>query len=265
MNRSIVHAVFFAFCAWTWSALVLAASDYALGDGDLIKMTVYGHPDLTTVARIGEGGETILPLIGEVKLGGMKLIEAERRVVKLMEERGLINRPQVSMVVEEYRSQQVSVLGMVNKPGQYAIEGRTTIVDMVARAGGVTTEAGYTVNLIRTERGVTKMERLDLTRLLVDGDSTVNAMLMNGDVIYVPRMDVFYIYGEVQQPGAYRLEPDMAIMQGIALSGGLTARGSERGLSIRRKRPEGGFETSDAEPTTRLMPNDVVYVKSSLF
>lgn len=265
MNRSIVHAALFIFFAWTLSALAQAASDYALGDGDLIKMTVYGHADLTTVSRIGEGGETILPLIGEVKLGGMKLVEAERRVAKLMEERGLINRPQVSIVVEEYRSQLVSVLGMVNKPGQYAIEGRTTLVDMVARAGGVGSEAGYTVNLIRTERGVTKMERLDLTRLLVEGDATVNAILMNGDVIYVPRMDVFYIYGEVQNPGAYRLEPDMAVMQGIALSGGLTARGSERGLSIRRKHAEGGFENADAEPTTRLMPNDVVYVKSSLF
>lgn len=265
MNRNIAYAAVLTFFAWTWTALAQAAGDYALGDGDLIKMTVYGHADLSTVARIGEGGETILPLIGEVKLGGMKLIEAERRVAKLMEERGLINRPQVSIVVEEYRSQLVSVLGMVNKPGQYAIEGRTTLVDMVARAGGVGSEAGYTVNLIRTEGGVTKMERLDLTRLLVEGDATVNATLINGDVIYVPRMDVFYIYGEVQNPGAYRLEPDMAVMQGIALSGGLTARGSERGLSIRRKRGEGGFENADAEPTTRLMPNDVVYVKPSLF
>lgn len=265
MNRSIVRTLFFICFAWSWSVTAFAVGDYALGDGDLIKMTVYGHPDLTTVARIGEGGETILPLVGAVKIGGLKLVEAERRVAKLMDERGLINRPQVSMVVEEYRSQLVSVLGMVNKPGQYAIEGRTTLVDMVARAGGVAADAGYTVNLIRTEGGVTKLDRLDLMRLLVEGDATVNATLMNGDVVFVPRMDVFYIYGEVQNPGAYRLDQGMAVMQGIALSGGLTARGSERGLSIRRKRAEGGFDTADAEPTTRLMPNDVVYVKSSLF
>jgi polysaccharide export outer membrane protein len=251
-------------CFWLTSAGAAGNNDYTLGPGDVVKMSVYGHTDLTTVARISATGKTTLPLIGELLLGGMTLAEAETRIARELDSRGFVNRPQVTMVIDEYHSQVVAVLGFVNKPGQYPIEGRTTVLDMIARAGGLAQEGNYTVNLIRTEDGKTTLQQLDMERLLARGDGSVNLVLMNDDVVYVPRMDMFYIYGEVQHPGAYRLDKDMTVMQGIALSGGLTAHGSERGISIRRRQGD-KFTTSDSKPTTGLEPNDVVFVNSSLF
>lgn len=249
-----------------WINLAVAATDYVLGTGDVVKITVYDHPDLTSVTRIGESGRVSFPLIGEVKLGDHTISDAEAKLARYLKEGEFVRNPQVSINVEQFRSQQVSILGSVNKPGKYSIETSNALVDMLAFAGGINSEGADRVRVIKqgSDGAVTQLDA-DLVKLFKFGDTTQNLAIGNGDVIFVPRMDRFYIYGEVQKPGVYRLERRMLVMQALAVAGGLTARGTEKNIKVRRHSAAGQVETIDASALDELQNDDVVFIKESLF
>jgi polysaccharide export outer membrane protein len=113
--------------------------------------------------------------------------------------------------------------------------------------------------------GKTSKLEINVPTMYRTGDLSRNLQLENGDTIFVQRAPVFYIYGEVQRSGAYRLEPAMTVMQALSVGGGVTQRGTDRGLKIRRKTPEGTFQSVDARLTDPVQPDDVIYVKESLF
>lgn len=243
-----------------------ASNEYILGTGDVIKITVYDHPDLSTVVRIGENGRVSFPLIGEVKLGDATISSAESKIARYLKDGDFVVNPQVSINVEQFRSQQVSVLGAVAKPGKYPIESSNTLVDMLAFAGGITHEGGDKVRVIKQDsNGVSSQIDVDLVKLFKLGDTSLNMAVTNGDVIYVPRMDRFYIYGEVRNPGVYRLERNMLLMQGVAVAGGLTARGTEKHIKVRRRSPTGEVATVDVSILDEIQNDDVIYIKESLF
>jgi len=250
----------------------LAAEDTRLGAGDVVRIAVYGQNDLSTIARIGNSGEITFPLIGEVRIGGLSTREAETAIASLLEQRNIVRDPQVTLFVEERQSIErdtVTILGHVKAPGRFPAEspseGRTeTIVGLLALAGGVSDSAADRLILTRKEGGEQKKYEVDLVALLKDGDLTQNHSLIAGDVVFVPRMDVFYVYGEVQNPGRFRLERDMTVMQAIAVSGGLTPRASEKDLTLKRRLAD-KIESYDVQLTQVLKPDDVLYVKASLF
>ncbi len=263
INRPLV--LLSALLAMAWSGTCTCAEDYVLGPGDVVRMTVYAQPDLSTVTRVNESGKSTLPLIGEVAVGGLTVSAAETRIADLLRQGGYVNTPQVTLIIEQYRSQQVSVLGQVHKPGKYAIEGASTIVDMLAMAGGITENGADTIKIIKASDATRQQLRVDLVALLQQGDMKQNIEITGGDIVYVPKMDVFYIYGEVQRPGAFRLERGMTLVQALAVGGGLTSRGTERGISVKRQGEHSAFETVAGQLTDTLRPNDVIYVKESLF
>jgi len=251
-----------------WLALLslpAAAIDYRLGSGDIVRITVYDHPELQMDARVDEQGKINFPLIGAVTVTGETLSSAQKRMEDQLSKGGFLKNPQVNLIVTQYRSKQVSVLGQVSRPGKYPLESTSTVTDLLAQAGGVTLTGADNIVLIQQKEGKSKSVEIDTQSLLQGGQFELNQQVGDGDVIFVPRAPVFYIYGEVQKPGAYRLEKNMVVMQVLSLGGGITPRGTQRGIQIRRLGPEGRPVTVNASLTEAVQADDVVYVKESLF
>jgi polysaccharide export outer membrane protein len=242
------------------------AADVKIGPSDVLKVTVYGSPDLTTETRVNEAGKITFPLIGEVEIGNLPTAEAEKKIASMLESGGFVRKPQVNILVTVLQSQQVSVLGQVNRPGRYPVDGKRSVLDLLALAGGVSADGGDTIDLIRkTPDGKTVREVVDVVQMARTGDLNRDLELNSNDVIYVERAPRFYIYGEVQRPGVFRLEHNMTVVQALSVGGGLTQRGTERGVRIKRRGPDGKLQTLDAKHDDLLQTDDVVYIKESLF
>lgn len=244
----------------------LMAQELPLGAGDVVKTSVYGNPDMSSETRISENGKLTLPLLGQVPVGGLSVGEAEKKVSALLESGGFLRQAQVSMLVTVQQSQQVSVLGQVNRPGRYPLDVRRSVLDMLATAGGISADGGDVVTVIRKQPdGKVSKEVIDVIDVVRSGNLQRDGGLNGGDVIYVERSPRFYIYGEVQRPGPARLERGMTVIQALSAGGGLTQRGTERGIRIKRRDAAGVLQTIDAKHDDLVQPDDVVYVKESLF
>jgi len=243
-----------------------AASRETLGVGDTIRVTVFQNPDLTTEARISERGTIVFPLIGEVALSGQTPMGAGARIAAQLKQGNFMKDPQVSVSVLQVRSRQVSVLGNVVRPGRYALDDTSmTLTDILALAGGISPGGADTVTVVTNRNGSQKKLEINVPEMIYKGDMSANFEIQNGDTIFVQRAPVFYIYGEVQRAGAYRLEPDMVVMHALSVGGGLTPRGSERGLTIHRRMPDGAVRKFEAKLFEPVRPDDVIYVRESLF
>ncbi len=264
IRRSRLVLLFLLYNLVLSSGISAQAQEFRLGPGDVIKVTVFEQPELTTTARVSVGGKIALPLLGSVSVSGLTIAEAEQKFARLLREGGFVKRPQVVVFLEEVRSQQVAVLGQVSKPGKYAIEGRTSVIDLLAIAGGLRDDAGETVTIIREQNGTRKVIEVDIGRFfsgLTDQDINVVA----GDRLLIPRMNVFYIYGEVRRPGVYRLESNMTVVQALSVGGGLTDRGTQKGVRVKRRNNKGIVKEVDVDLNDGLLPQDVIYVKERLF
>lgn len=225
-----------------------------LGVGDAIRVTVFQQPDLTTEARISDKGTISMPLIGEAKVAGLSQQEAAKTIAGKLKEGKYLKNPQVSVAMTTLRSRQVSVLGLVARPGRYALdESSMTLTDVIAAAGGIAPGGDDKVTVMRGG----KTQKIDML--------AKNFTLQNGDTVHVERAPVFYIYGEVSRAGAYRVEPNMTVMQAIAAGGGITPRGSDRRLKIRRPAADGKVAESDAKLQDTVKADDVIFVKEALF
>lgn len=248
-----------------------AKGEYRLRPGDVVKITVFDHADLSTTARISDTGKIEFPLVGEIAIARLTTQQASRYIAVALQSGGYLRQPRVTVNIESIRSHLVSILGEVNKPGKYPIrnpEGDDvrTVSDLLALAGGPKESAADYLTVIQhTAAGKPVYQRVDLIALLRRGDATQDLSIKDGDIVYVPRMDMFYIYGEVQKPGGYRLERGMTLMQALAVGGGLTPRGTQRGIEVRRRDAKGKLETIEPSLEARLRPDDVVYVKESWF
>lgn len=163
-------------------------------------------------------------------------------------------------------SREVSVLGQVGRPGKYSIVGNVrTITDFISQAGGIAPSGDDKVVVITKRNGEVTRTEVDVDSLYKEGNLAANIELMNGDSIYVPRYPVFYIYGEVQRSGSFRLERNMTLSQALATGGGLTPRGTERNVRIKRRDAKGVVQIITANEGDILQPNDVVFVREGLF
>jgi len=243
-----------------------ATADYVLGPGDVVRVQVYQNPDLALETRVSESGYINFPLIGQVSVGGLSVKAAENTIAEGLRKGKYVKVPQVTMLVTQVRGHQASVLGMVNKPGRYPIE--TTGVklsDLIALAGGIAASGSDVVTLSGVREGKPFRSEVDLPTLFGSSDPASDPVVLNGDVVYVDRMPVFYIYGEVQRPGALRLERGMTLMQALAAGGGLTQRGTEKGIKVHRRGPDGKVQILSPALNEVLRTDDVVYVRESLF
>ncbi|KPC51817.1 polysaccharide export protein EpsE [Amantichitinum ursilacus] len=238
------------------------AGEYKLGPGDVIKVSVYDHPDLQLELQLTKDGELSFPLIGQVKLNGASFAEAEQAIAQRLSKGGFVKNPQVNVLISQYRSQRVSIIGEIAKPGRYSLDSATNLLDLLAIAGGLTGNGGDVVQLLRDG----KRTDINLPRDINNGKSENTTLRMqNDDVIYVPRMQQYYVYGEVNRSGNFRLEQNQTVMQALAVAGGFNQRASHTSITINRTQPDGSVKTIEVQPTDLVQVNDVIYVKESLF
>ena len=238
-----------------------------IGVGDTLRITVYQNPDLTVEsARISEAGQINFPLIGSVAVGGLTVAAAEARIAKMLRDGGFVLRPQVTIQVGQIRSSVVSILGQVSKPGRYPIDVvGTKVSEMIATAGGVAPGGADVVTLSGTRNGKAIKLDIDLPSVLQAGKSELDLTVENGDILFVDRAPSAYIYGEVQKPGIFPLQRGMTLMQALAQSGGLTAKGTQRGIKVHRRDASGKVTILDLGLNDAVVHDDVIYVKESLF
>jgi polysaccharide export outer membrane protein len=248
-----------------WSMGQVQASELVLGGGDVVKITVFGNPDLATETRISDAGLLSMPLIGQVSVAGMSSAQAEKKIASALESGGFVKNPQVNLLLSVLSSQQVSVLGQVNRAGRYPIDGRRTVLDLLALGGGVSVDGGDVVTVIRKRDGKTTKDNIDVIELMRSADLKGDFEVQGGDIVYVERAPRFYIYGEVQRAGALRLERQMTVLQALSAGGGLTPRGTERGIRIKRRDASGKIQILEAKQDDLVQVDDVIYVKESLF
>ena len=240
--------------------------EYRLGPGDTIKITVFQNADLTTETRVSENGTITFPLIGLVRVGGMTISSAEQTIAHALQAGGFIKQAQVNIFVTQNVSNQVSVLGQVNKPGRFPlVTFNTRLSEMIATAGGINATGAEEVIVTGTRGGRLFRKEIDIAGMFLDNKPNEDILVAGGDVIYVPRQAKYYIYGEVNHPGFFPIERGMTVRQALAEGGGPTARGTERGLGLYRRGPDGNVQSLAPDLNSLVQPDDVFYVKESLF
>ena len=237
-----------------------------LGPGDAVRVTVFQNPDFNTETRLSERGTIVFPLIGEIEFTGMTPAQAGTRIANELKKGKYIVNPQVTVQLTTVRSRQVSVLGEVAKPGKYPLDDHSSrLTDILAMAGGVTPTASDTVTVLVTRDNKLEKREIDVSAMARNGNLAANMEIQGGDTIYVQRAPTFYIYGEVQRAGSYPLKANMSVMQALSVGGGVTLRGTERGLKIHRRNGDGKVIPVEVRLTDPVQPDDVIYVRESLF
>jgi len=238
-----------------------------IGPGDTIRINVYQSPDLSMETRVNETGAISYPLLGRVQLAGLSVTQAEQHIATELKRREFVKDPQVQIVVTNVRANQVNVLGQVGRPGRYPLDlTGMRLTEVLALAGGIVAGVGSDNVVVTGNRnGQPFRKDVEMPRLFQPGNAAEDIVISPGDTIFVDRAPQIYLYGEIQHPGALRLERGMTVMQAIAAGGGATPRGTLRGLKVTRTGPDGKQTQIEPAMDDQLRNGDVVYVKESLF
>jgi len=256
---------FWGLASFANTQQVRAEEDYQLGGGDTVSIIVYEQPDLKTDSRISQDdGSITFPLLGEVLISGLSPEQAGQKIARLLREGGFIKKPQVTLTVKAFQSQKIPVMGEVNKPGEYSLMGESRVIALITQAGGLKDDAADMIIVVKKEGAKTVKYKIDLLRFYA-GDMSQNIKVSRGDFILVPKMDTFYIHGEVKRPGVYRLEKGMTVVQAVSVGGGVSDRGSLRGIKVTREQGDDTTKKISVELADKIQPNDVLYVKERLF
>ena len=253
-------------------------AEYRIGPKDVLELTVIGFEDLNRRVRVSEEGKISLPYLGEVEVQGLTKSELEKKLAKLLEEKYLQN-PQVTVVIVEYQSRRIFLIGAVTSPGPYELLGRLTLLRLISQAGGLTPDAGNEIIIMRQLPEGTKTSlKISVEDLLLKGDPGLDIPLEPDDVISIPVDKVVQIYvtGQVTTPGALSVRKSNipTLLRAIAQAGGFAARASKGGVIIKRI-DESGKEIrikanvddiiKGKRKDVQLRENDVVIVPEKFF
>lgn len=264
--RSFVAAVIAVSSVASWAQGAAKPADYKLGPGDSIKVQVYQNPELGLEARVSETGVVNYPLVGPVQIGGLTLSEAEGRIAQALKQGNILKAPQVNINIVQVRGNQVAVLGEVQKPGRFPLETTTVRVsELIASAGGVTQNGDDVAVVTGNRNGQPFRKTIDVPSLFSGAGAADDIVVQPGDTIFIAKAPTYYIYGEAQKPGHYRVERNMTVMQAIAAGGGVTPRGSQSRVRLMRKDASGQTVEMSPRLTDVVQPGDVLFVRESLF
>lgn len=240
-------------------------TNYLLGPGDVLKITVYNNPDLSLETRVTESGMISFPLVGELKLGGMTASAAEKKIAELLESGGFVKQPQINILVAQFQSKMVSVLGSVYKPGRYPLERATNLADLLALVGGVTQDGSDLITVV----GKSGKVEYDLRNIVGKGDGSQNVNLSGGELVYVHARDVS-VMGQVNRPGSYSVVGGVrTVADFLVVAGGINSGGSDtvtvttmRDGKINRFEVDidSLFRTGDNSANIELVNGDSIYV-----
>ena len=250
---------------------------YLVGPNDVLGVKVLGEPELSTQYTVDADGTITFPFLQRVPVAGKTVAEIEYALRKGLDP-DWIKNAQVSVVITSYRSRAIYVIGEVRNPAKYTIEGQTTLLEVIAQAGSFTPNAAQNIIVTRYKEGLTGVvagtpvapgdprgaEILRVNRdELSEGKLQANIILQDGDTIFVPAAEKFYVMGMVKTPGQYVLQPGMTVRQAISMAGGLNERGSDRRIKIIRKVNNKDVEI-DAQLSDPIRAGDTVRVAQRL-
>jgi polysaccharide biosynthesis/export protein len=259
-------ASFFLCTIWFGAAPAIAQPEYLLAPGDILKISVFKNPDLSLDVRVSESGAIGYPLIGSVPVKGLTLPAAEGKIAQMLRDGGFVVNPQVNVLLTEGFGNLVSVIGEVNKSGRYSVDSAGGHVSgMLAAAGGVSPTGGELISVSGVRNGKPFRRDVDIVKMSSTGNTADDIELYGGDTVYVNRAPMFYIYGQVQKPGQYRLERGMTVIQALATGGGVTGKGTQRGIVRHRRDANGKVKEEGVSMDDDVQDRDVIYVKESLF
>lgn len=245
-----------------------AAGESVVNNSDVLEISVFGHPEMAATVRVDEQGMVMLPLINRVKVQGLAVSAASAHIAKMLSD-GYIVNPQVNVFVKNFREQKASILGQVVKPGVYDVNQKTTLLELISMAGGLTPEAGDRATLkhegAKDAQGKNQEIAIELKRLVDQGDASQNVAIMDGDKIFIAKAGVFYVTGQVKKPDSYKYQDKLTIIKAVTMAGGFTDTASKGSVRIVRK-VNGKEETITGGGTDALVqPDDVVVVPESFF
>ena len=244
----------------------LALDEYLLTPGDVMKISVFKNPDLSVDARVSETGAIGYPLIGSVQVAGLTIAAAERKIAQMLKDGGFVLNAQVNILLTTALGNQVAVIGQVARPGRYSLDGSGGRVSgMLATAGGIAPGGGDTVIVTGVRGGKPFRREIDILKMSLNANMADDIELAGGDTLFVNRAPQFYIYGQVQRPGEYRLEKGMTVMQALATGGGVTGKGTSRGIVVHRRDANGKVKETGVNMDEDVQDEDVIYVKESVF
>ncbi len=238
----------------TAPAAALPQAGYILGPDDEVAISVYGRTDMAVKTRIAADGTVNMPLLGPVRAAGMTAADLSRSLAAEYSRRGYLTKPSISVEVSNYVSRSATVLGNVPNAGNYPLDRPYTIAMLIARAGGVRAD-GANVVVLTPMNGAP--ERLSLADMTAGGARLVRP----GDTLFVPPAEMVYVYGQVNEPGAFAVQPGMTYRQALARAGGPTLAGSTRRIEVRR----GGKKVDRLGLDDVVQPEDVLIIKEKLF
>lgn len=250
----------------------VAASEYTLGVGDVLRISVWGHSDLTTEVAVRPDGYLTFPLVGDLWAVDKTPPQVAAELQTLLSE--FIVKPQVTVLVTQFRTLHVQVLGEVKQSGYYQLKAGARLADVLALAGGPNATADLSsvtvTRYVLDEGGVERSEvlQVDVNSFLTAGDLTANPLIESGDMVYVPRAGTVAIFGEVREPASYSLSRDMDILELLAMAGGaLDSADLERVVVTSQTGGETVEQVVNVQEllggrgsTLVLKPNDVVFV-----
>jgi polysaccharide biosynthesis/export protein len=257
---------------------------YHVGPGDVLEVEVFDDPDLSGLVTIQHGGEIAFPLLGELEVEGLTVKEVQKTLTDLLAKDYLVN-PQVSVRVKDHRSQWVTLVGEVVRPGKYFLQGPKTLLDLLTEAGGFTTQASGEVMVSRGALSVAMGEdsgapgetlRVFLSPEQPPGQQkeALSLALKNGDIVTATSTQFFYVSGEVKNPGSYPMTPGISVLKAVSVAGGLTKFGSKGKVEILRKSPNGesqrikvdlGDIEGGKKPDVPLEAEDIIKVGKRVF
>jgi polysaccharide biosynthesis/export protein len=250
-----------------------SAGDYTIGASDVLTIQVFDQPDLGGRYTVEADGTFSFPLIGRVKAGGMSLRAFETQLKKRLLDEGYFRNPQVTVAVEQYRSQRVFVMGEVRAPGPVALTGGMTLIEALSRAGSTLPSSSGEVAIVRApqgakgpvlpEQGGSEILRASI-RDLEAGKMKQNIELHDGDTIFIPRAESVYVFGQVKSPGAYSIQKDTTVLQALSLGGGLTENGAMNRIRIVRI-VNGEKKEVKVKLTDLVKPGDTIIVPERYF
>lgn len=273
MQHLILIFLFIATPVFAQTQAPAQRPDYVVGAQDVLKVSVFDEPQLSGTFRVDTDGSFTYPFIGRVKALGQNLRTIEADLARLLAD-GYVRRPQVSIEVEQYRSRSIFVVGEVRAPGRYPLSGEMTLIEALAQAGSTTPSAGSELLIMRApdpraaeslEPGATPASRTTRVNLddLQSGQILDAIVLREGDTIFVPKAERFFVTGHVRNPGAFTWERGMTVLQAMSLAGGLSDRGSNRRIRLIRvlngEKKEMGVQLTDP-----IEPGDTLVIRQRL-
>lgn len=259
----------FFFIIWSMMLLVVShglAETYRVGIGDVLDVTVYDHPDLSSKVRVGGDGTIPIPLVGALKAQGLSVEEISAAIEERLAD-GYLVAPHVNVFIQGFEGHKAVVLGQVNSPGMVELRGPTTLLEIISLSGGLTSDAGHTATITRAGEGDKpgETQTIDLNALLKRGDVSANIRIQDRDNVFIEKVAQYYIMGQVKAPGPYKLNTELSVIDAVNRAGGFTDMAAEKDIEIQRVVDGKRQKLEDADHEEKVRPHDVIVVPESFF